>query len=187
MKNFIEFKDMILINFTDMNEEEQDKVLSMRNDKRIRRWMVNDKVITREEHKAFMDALKTDTTNHYFLVKRNEYNGVVSLNRYDSYNRRAYLGIYANPDLSGKGAGTACMQVLLYLAFEVFGLHTLKLEVISDNIRAIQLYEKFGFEREGCFKDYLHRNSSWQDMLVMGLNENFYQKNQMKLDENNAN
>ena len=50
------------------------------------------------------------------------------------------------------------------------GLHRIGLDVIADNKRAIQLYQKFGFKIEGVKKDaYFGEDGKYHDELVMGL------------------
>lgn len=51
--------------------------------------------------------------------------------------------------LWGRGIGTAAMSALLNEAFVVMGLETVYLRVFTTNLRAIGLYERLGFRREG--------------------------------------
>ena len=50
----------------------------------------------------------------------------------------------------GKGYGYEVMQLVLRFAFDELNLHRVQLTVFSYNERAIALYEKLGFHREGC-------------------------------------
>jgi putative acetyltransferase len=44
-----------------------------------------------------------------------------------------------------------------------------ELEVFAGNARAIHLYEKFGFEREGIKRRLYYQNGKPVDMLMMAL------------------
>jgi len=57
------------------------------------------------------------------------------INKVDFKNSNAYIGIYTNPYLSGMGR--MLIECLKKLAFDEGKLHTLKLEVIEDNERAV--------------------------------------------------
>lgn len=61
--------------------------------------------------------------------------------------------ICADPDLAGRGVGKALMAALERLAAER-GRRSMTLEVRSDNLGAIGLYEKLGYVRFGEIEDY---------------------------------
>ena len=43
----------------------------------------------------------------------------------------------------------------------------LELSVYADNTRAIALYERFGFEREGLYRAYAWRAGAYVDSVAM--------------------
>ena len=57
----------------------------------------------------------------------------------------ADVGIFVHTDWQGKGVGTALMQTVLDLADNWLMLVRVELEVFTDNVKAIHLYEKLGF------------------------------------------
>lgn len=67
----------------------------------------------------------------------------------------------------GKGAGAALMASLLDQADSWLGLKRVELTVFADNARAISLFERFGFEREGLFRAYAYREGRFVDSLGM--------------------
>lgn len=69
----------------------------------------------------------------------------------------------------GQGCGTEAMLLLLRFAFHELNLHGIHLTVFSYNERAIAMYEKLGFRREGAYREYLHRDGQRFDMLLYGL------------------
>jgi UDP-4-amino-4,6-dideoxy-N-acetyl-beta-L-altrosamine N-acetyltransferase len=173
----LEISGMTLLNFTNLSKEEKEMILRWRNSEEVRRWMFTDHIISLKEHLDFIDSLKNDNRNFYFLVKRvSEYLGVVYLIRVDLRNRNAYLGIYANPEKKIAGLGSILGEVLLKLTFDVAKLHTLKLEVFEDNERAIALYRKLGFVEEGRLREFIFRDGKWKDVIVMGITEDEYRK-----------
>ena len=46
-------------------------------------------------------------------------------------------------------------------------IRVIELEVISDNLRGINLYHKMGFEDIGTYKDYFYVNDTYKDAIVM--------------------
>ena len=77
------------------------------------------------------------------------------------------LALMVHPDMQGMGVGSALMAALLDLADNWLMLVRLELEVFTDNERAIRLYEKLGFEREGLKRMSAVRGGRYVDEYVM--------------------
>jgi L-phenylalanine/L-methionine N-acetyltransferase len=80
-----------------------------------------------------------------------------------------YLGGLAiHPNFSGKGYGVKMMKEILALGKEK-GFLRIELSTATTNTRAITLYEKLGFKREGILKKYTHLKSEnrFLDELMM--------------------
>ena len=56
------------------------------------------------------------------------------------------VGLFVHTEYQNMGVGTALLKTLLDLADNWLMLVRVELEVFADNQRAIQLYEKLGFE-----------------------------------------
>lgn len=54
-------KELEVINFIKLSDEERKMVLDWRNHENIRKWMYSDDIITEEGHANFVDKLITDT------------------------------------------------------------------------------------------------------------------------------
>jgi putative acetyltransferase len=80
------------------------------------------------------------------------------------------LGMALLERVRGRGLGHACMRTALEWARADPALHKVELEVWPDNARAIALYEKYGFEREGLRRlHYRRRDGSLRSSLIMAL------------------
>lgn len=66
---------------------------------------------------------------------------------------RREIAISVRKDYWGKGIGSGLMNLLLDFCRKT-GAESIELEVRSDNERAIALYKKFGFEKNGENKRY---------------------------------
>ena len=171
IRNDFDISDVKIVNFLNLSREEREMVLDWRNHENIRKWMYSDNSISLDEHINFIDRLVRDTNNYYWVVKNKDgnYFGTIYLNRTDFKNKHAYIGIYANPYNEIKNKGYLLIQSIKSLAFEIAGLHTLKLEVIDNNQKAINFYKKSGFAEEGRLKEFVFKDEQWHDVIVMGI------------------
>ncbi len=170
-KNF-KYKDVVLKNFVHLSEHERELVRKWRNNPGIKMWMYSRRVISAAEHKRFIESLKHDNKNYYWLVKllSGDLIGVIYLNRVDLDNRNAYMGIYANPDLDKvQHKGSMLLESIKMVGFNEASLHTIKLEVVENNLKAIAFYKKNGFIEEGLLKEYLQKGSGRLDVIIMGI------------------
>jgi putative acetyltransferase len=84
--------------------------------------------------------------------------------------RRAHaaeLGMGVADDMTGRGIGTALLQALIEAADKWLDIGRLELTVFEDNDRAIRLYERHGFEREGTLRAYAFRDGKYVDGVAM--------------------
>jgi UDP-4-amino-4,6-dideoxy-N-acetyl-beta-L-altrosamine N-acetyltransferase len=131
-----------LLNFTTLDNQKLMTILEWRNDRRIRLNMKNTKIISSEEHLSFIERLKHDKSNQYYLVLFNKNMiGVIYLN--DINNGYASCGLYKNPGL--RKVGPLLLEAVVNLGIR-YTLNKLSLYVLKRNIPAISLYKKFGFE-----------------------------------------
>jgi putative acetyltransferase len=77
------------------------------------------------------------------------------------------IGIMIHKDYQNKGVGTALMAALIDVADNWLMLVRIELSVFEDNERAIHLYEKFGFEKEGIKRLSGIRNGKYENEYLM--------------------
>ena len=83
------------------------------------------------------------------------------------------LGLLVHADYQNSGVGTALMSAALDLADNWLMLARCELTAYCDNERAVHLYEKFGFEKEGVRRASAIRGGKLCDEFYMGrLNPN---------------
>lgn len=165
-----DFGSIKLLNVVNLTKEELETIRSWRNKEEIRKWMYTDHIIVPEEHFSWVHRLRTKNTAVYFLVEYgDEPVGVVGLSNINIKDKSASVGIYiGNEKFRGKGLGKLMMYALLKFSFDVFGLNRVQIEVFSNNIAAIRLYEKF-FQKEGILRELKFKNGVFRDVIVMSI------------------
>jgi putative acetyltransferase len=79
----------------------------------------------------------------------------------------ATLGMTVSEKFQGKGIGSKLLTAMIDLANNWLNIHRLELEVFTDNLAAIALYEKQGFVLEGTAKAFAYRNGGYVDAHLM--------------------
>ncbi|MFF9187436.1 GNAT family N-acetyltransferase [Streptomyces rochei] len=69
----------------------------------------------------------------------------------------------------GRGIGTEATRLIVGYAFEELGLHRVQLDAYAFNDRALRVYEKVGFVREGVRREVERRDGVWVDEVLMAV------------------
>lgn len=77
------------------------------------------------------------------------------------------LGMAVARDAQGQGVGTALMAALVDWADNWAQVLRLELTVFVDNLPALALYRRFGFELEGTLRAYVLRDGVYVDAHTM--------------------
>lgn len=120
---------------------------------------------------SWRKRLENPPPGFYSLVACAEGEVVGHLGLHASANPRrrhvASIGMAVRDDWQNKGVGSALMQAVTELTDHWLNLTRLELEVYTDNVPAIRLYEKFGFVREGTHRQYAFRDGIFVDAYAM--------------------
>ena len=129
-------------------------------------------VLTFIQNAKILISPREGCTIHYAIAddENDEYLGTISLKEISTVNKNAEYAISLRKKAQGKGIGAKATKEILRLAFEEYGLERVYLNVLSDNIRAIKLYEKCGFIFEGEFRNHLllegrYKSLKWYSVL----------------------
>lgn len=159
-----------------LEEKDAEGMLEWMQDAEIRkrfRFCIED--VKKEDVLRFIKAAETEPIEgksiHYAIADaHDEYLGTISLKDVDLLARKAEYAISIRGKAQGMGVGTKATKKILDKAFNKFGLERVYLNVLSDNERAIHLYEKCGFIYEGEFRNHLflrgeYKSLKWYSML----------------------
>ena len=90
--------------------------------------------------------------------------GAIDLFDFEPYHLRAGVGILIHNKVDrNRGYATDALEALSHYSFEILGLNQLYANIITDNLRSIELFEKAGFEKVGIKKDWIKTVSGWKD------------------------
>ncbi len=126
-----------------------------------------------EQTAAHLEKRAGDDTLISFGIRTIEDNrliGTVDLAMIEWTNGCAWVGMgIGEREYWNQGYGSEALHLLIEYAFEELNMHRLSLCVIDYNERAIAVYEKAGFKREGTFREFGLRAGKRYDMYLYGL------------------
>lgn len=89
-------------------------------------------------------------------------------NSLSRFRHKAEFGICILKDYWGYGIGKVMLENVLSFADKA-GIEKMSLYVVETNIKAIQLYKKYGFVEEGLLiKDRIHKDGKYYNTVMMG-------------------
>jgi len=103
-----------------------------------------------------------------FDIENDNHIGNIKLEPIDFNKKFAILGILiGDKNYWSKGIGYESARLLLDYAFNELNLDSLELGVISEQLSAINLYEKIGFKKINLEKNSINHNGKLYDKLIM--------------------
>ena len=129
-------------------------------------------ITVEQEREILQDYL--DTHNKRYMVAEQDGKIIATINCAPSGSRSGFqhavsLGITVNKEFRNQGIGTALMQEVINWCKEHPSIKRLELTVFHNNPRAIHIYEKLGFVREGVKRSAFPKHGEWLDMVIMGI------------------
>ncbi len=128
---------------------------------------------TEQEVRDYVDKIQKAPNGFVFalrLLDRPELIGYLELDGIIWSQGSGWVSIgIGDPAQRGQGYGSEGLALLLDFAFGELNLRRVQLTVFSYNPRAIGVYERLGFQREGVFREFLQRDGELYDMLLYGL------------------
>jgi len=176
-------KEIKFVNILKVNDKIKEKVKQWRNKEEIRKHMLSQHIITKEEHLNWIGDLKNRNDWKFWVVfVDNIAVGSVYLQEINYKKLTSEWGFYiGEDDFKGKGLGKYILFKLLEFYFEEMKFEVLFTKVISNNIAALNIYRKFKFKMINDFLDNQRKVallkftkkdwSKWKEMLK---NEYFY-------------
>lgn len=128
---------------------------------------------TEEEERELLESLLGSSSAIFLVaVMDGRIVGTCNFNAFVQRRRtshRGEFGIAVQRRAWGKGVGTMLMEKMLDFARNTAHVEVVSCEVRSDNLRAIALYRKFGFEKIGTFPKFFKIGGTYADCDLMNL------------------
>ncbi|MBB1635565.1 MULTISPECIES: spermidine N1-acetyltransferase [Cupriavidus] len=144
-------------------------VHSLNNDAKIMRYWFEEPYETFTELSQLYDRHVHDQRERRFICENldGEAVGLVELMELNHIHRRGEFQIIVAPASQGRGYASTATRLAMDYAFMVLNLHKLFLIVDVQNEKAIHIYEKCGFQREGELREEFFSYGAYHNALRM--------------------
>ena len=139
--------------------------------------------VSQSEHEELFKSNLNDFLNRRFAIEVDgNMIGTANLVQINWKDRNAFHGtMIGDKEYRGKGIGKEVVDLIMHYAFNELGLKRLDSDIISSNIRSLNLYtKKCGWEIEGRQKDWYFRNNTWHDRILVGITHEQYMSHRQK-------
>jgi len=146
IESIIQVNEYKFKNYTVLSETESEIALKFRNDNK--KWMINDKEISLEEHLKWIESLKhNDKIIYYLVFKDNKPFMAIDYHDIDWNLKEAYWGYFLG-DKNYTSEVLKIEKIIIDIAFNKLGLN--KLICLNDiNNSVINIHKFFGFKEDG--------------------------------------
>lgn len=151
-------------------------IQNLRNDESTWVHLGDPRPVGPADQQAWLQSIGWKNGKMYLVAYNEEFPfiGLVRLDEHDTQNRSIRVGLDVLKDLRDRGLGGGIYRALMAYAFDELNIHRLWLAVLESNPRAMALYEKWGFSKEGCYRKAIWRHGTFQDYVIMSILENEY-------------
>ena len=123
------------------------------------------------ERKYLRNILKSkNNINLAIETKDGTHIGSVSLENINTDHDRATFGIFiGEKECWNHGLGSEAARLIIDYGFKKLKLHRIELGVLEYNPRAMKVYKRLGFKKEGVKREHILFRGKYYDDIHMGL------------------
>ena len=154
-----------------LTADDLELVRTWRNSEAVAQYMYTSAPVSAEQQRTWFERVRADASKEYWvIVHQGQPVGVANLYAINSDFRSCYWAFYlGDPGLRGSGVGARVEYAVLEYVFEERKLNKLLCEVFVSNDKVVAMHEKFGFRREAYFRQHVHKNGSFHDVVALAL------------------
>ena len=143
------------LNLKESSLNDLKKIREIRNDIKIRKNMVNNKIISYKDHLKWCDEVCNSKITFFYIIKyKNQIIGGLGLKNYNNKLNFAEWSFYVSPKKIFIGLGATLEFKAIDYLFEKYELKKLYCYVLGHNLDVIKLHTRFGFDRI-AFEQYI--------------------------------
>ncbi len=151
------------------------------NDPEVYQFIKTRGINLKEERKWVKERISGKIKNDLFLcidTIEGIHIGTIGLHRINPAHKFATFGItIGNKTFWNKGLGSEAARLIINYGFTKLKLHRIELDVYNNNPRAIKVYKRIGFKREGVKRQTRLQKGKFFDTYFMSILQNEWKGN----------
>ena len=138
------------VDIRDCDDTAIEQLRRLRNDPQIRQFLYTTHEIEAAEHQAWVKSVSADPMRRVFAVfGADTIIGSVNWSRHGVDKGVVAWGFYVDPQLAGKGVGTAMLTRFVAMIFADPSICRIRGEALAANTASIALHKRLGFVEQG--------------------------------------
>lgn len=153
-----------------IEEKDLALVFKWRNTKNIRDCMLQDQLITWQEHCNWFENLKSRNDRAFFLfyIQENPV-GIISFADINVDRQDCSWGFYIGDSTAPRGAGSLMAFYGIEYMFTTYCLYKINSQVVAFNEASLRFHKSLKFKTIGSLKDTLYRENKHYDLILFSL------------------
>jgi RimJ/RimL family protein N-acetyltransferase len=155
------------------------------NDPEVYQFIMTRGVNLKDERKWVRSHISGKVKNDLFLcidTKQGIHIGTIGLHKINKQNKHASFGItIGEKEFWNQGLGSEAASLIIDHGFRKLKLHRIDLDVYSNNPRAIKVYKRLGFKKEGVKREHRLSKGKYYDTYCMAILDREWKTRQPKI------
>ena len=162
------------INLRLVEEADLEQIARWRNEPEISKLFFNTfPIATSGQKKWYVENILFSEKKKLFIIttKDGKSIGTLGLDDIDFKNQNAEYGnmLIGDKEYLNKGYAKDAILTILRFAFEELNVHRIYLKNFEHNQKALTLYEKCGFRKEGILRDSFYTQGEFKNIVIMAI------------------
>jgi ribosomal-protein-alanine N-acetyltransferase len=114
------------------------------------------------------EGIETKSKINWAITQKgnNKLIGIIGYVNIHEHNSRAEIGYVLNENYHRKGITIEALHAVIQFGFNQFNFHSIEAVINPKNLPSCNLVIKYGFTKDGYFKDYTFSNNVYTDAYV---------------------
>lgn len=139
------------------------------NDPEVNKFMYIRRLTLKKEIRYLKNAIKDKNKHNMQIEFSGKHIGLVGLEVDKNNNRGGFGLMIGEKQFWSQGIGEESSRLMIDYAFKKLKVHRLDLDVYDYNLRAVNLYKKLGFKKEGVKRQHNRYNGKYTNVIYMGM------------------
>ncbi len=156
------------IDLRTMEVEDAEAFTEIVNHPEVRKFLAIRKPMNKQDEEEFIENLSDDNI-HLSIYAEDELIGNIVLKEKEK--DVGEIGLMIHPDAHGNGYGTEASKLLINHGFKQLRYNKIYARVLSNNEKSKSVWEKLGFQEEGCLREHIFIDGTFENAHIYGILE----------------